>query len=127
MTTLAGAHLVDASKDFAFLANIEHFVAGFTLFFFATATWWIPLLVVVFAWRHLHRRTPIRYDAQYWSLVFPLGMYSAATHAYARADGLDFLLPIATIAAWVSLAAWLATALGFAHAAVTTLRASASR
>jgi tellurite resistance protein TehA-like permease len=127
ITTLAGAYLVDAAKDFAFLANIEHFVAGFTLFFFATATWWIPLLVVVFAWRHLRRHTPIRYDTAYWSLVFPLGMYSAATHAYAEADGLAFLLPLARAFAWVSLVAWLATALGFAHAVVTTLRASASR
>jgi tellurite resistance protein TehA-like permease len=127
ITTLAGAHLVDASPEFAFLGNIEHFVAGFTLFFFATATWWIPLLVVVFAWRHLQARTPIRYDAAYWSLVFPLGMYSAATHAYAEADALPFLLPLARAFAWLSLAAWLATALGFAHAAVTTLRVSASR
>jgi tellurite resistance protein TehA-like permease len=115
ITTLAGAHLAAAARDFAFLAAIEHFVAGFTLFFFATATWWIPLLVIVFAWRHLHRRTPIRYDPQYWSLVFPLGMYSVATDAYARSNGLEFLLPLARACAWVALVVWLLTAFGLLH------------
>ncbi|HEY3532148.1 MAG TPA: tellurite resistance/C4-dicarboxylate transporter family protein [Casimicrobiaceae bacterium] len=119
ITTLAGARLVDVAGHFAFLAGIEHFVAGFTLFFFATATWWIPLLVIVFVWRHVHRRVPIRYDPHYWSLVFPLGMYSAATDAYARADRLDFLLPLAQAMAWVSLAAWLLTAAGLAHRVLT--------
>jgi tellurite resistance protein TehA-like permease len=128
ITTLAGARLVDAARDFAFLAGIEHFVAGFTLFFFATATWWIPLLVVLFAWRHVHRRTPIRYDPQYWSLVFPLGMYSAATYAYARADDLGFLLPLAQVMAWLSLVAWLLTALGLVHRLLKApRRLSASR
>ena len=127
ITTLAGARLVDVAGDFAFLAGIEHFVAGFTLFFFATATWWIPLLVIVFVWRHVRRRIPVRYDLHYWSLVFPLGMYSAATDAYARADGLDFLVPLAQAMAWVSLVAWLLTAAGLAHRLLSTgSRVSAS-
>ena len=112
ITTLAGAHLIDASGRYAFLASIRHFLAGFTLFFWATGTWWIPLLIVVFAWRHLHQRTPIRYDAQYWSLVFPLGMYSVATNAYARDNALDFLYPLAHVTAYVALLAWLLTAGG---------------
>jgi tellurite resistance protein TehA-like permease len=93
ITTLAGAHLGNAASTYAFVANIEHFIAGFTLFFRATGTWWIPLLVVVFAWRHARARTPLHYDAQYSSMVFPLGMYSAATYAYARGNHLEFLLP----------------------------------
>jgi tellurite resistance protein TehA-like permease len=128
ITTLAGARLVDVAGQFPFLAGIEHFVAGFTLFFFATATWWIPLLVIVFVWRHVYRRVPLRYDAHYWSLVFPLGMYSAATDAYARADGLDFLLPLAQAMGWVSFFAWLLAAVGLAHRLlVSGNRLSASR
>ena len=49
ITTLAGARLMDIAPDYAFVASIEHFLAGFTLFFWATGSWWIPLLVVVFA------------------------------------------------------------------------------
>ncbi|HEX6137401.1 MAG TPA: tellurite resistance/C4-dicarboxylate transporter family protein [Casimicrobiaceae bacterium] len=115
ITTLAGARLIDAAPGYPFVADIEHFLAGFTLFFWAIGTWWIPLLVVVLAWRHLHQRIPLRYDPQYWSLVFPLGMYSVATHAYAQGNGLEFLLPLARIAAFVSLAAWVLTAAGLAR------------
>jgi tellurite resistance protein TehA-like permease len=115
ITTLAGARLIDTSADYAFVASIEHFLAGFTLFFWATGSWWIPLLVAVFAWRHLHQRTPIRYDPQYWSLVFPLGMYSVATYAYARGNRLEFLYPLARYAGYVSLVAWLLTAAGLVH------------
>jgi tellurite resistance protein TehA-like permease len=115
ITTLAGAHLIAASADYAFLVDIRHFLAAFTLFFWATGSWWIPLLVVVFAWRHLHQRTPIRYDAQYWSLVFPLGMYSVATRDYAQQTRLAFLYPVATCAAYIALVAWLLTAAGLGH------------
>jgi tellurite resistance protein TehA-like permease len=112
ITTLAGARLVDTASAYAFVASLEHFIAGFTLFFWATGTWWIPLLVVVFAWRHASARTPLQYDAQYWSMVFPLGMYSAATYAYARGSHLDFLLPLARVACAVAVVAWTVTAVG---------------
>ncbi|HEY7788338.1 MAG TPA: tellurite resistance/C4-dicarboxylate transporter family protein [Casimicrobiaceae bacterium] len=112
ITTLAGARLVETAPDYAFVASIEHFLAGFTLFFWATGSWWIPLLVAVFAWRHLHQRMPIRYDPQYWSLVFPLGMYSVATLAYAQGNRLVFLYPLARVFGYVSLVAWALTAIG---------------
>ena len=115
ITTLAGAHLIAVAPAYAFLAGIRHFVEGFTLFVWATATWWIPLLVAVFGWRHVHQRVPVRYDPQYWSLVFPLGMYSVATGAYARDNALAFLDPLARVAAWVAFGAWLLTAAGLVH------------
>jgi len=127
ITTLAGAHLIDVSRAYPFVASIRHFLAGFTLFFWATGTWWIPLLVVMFAWRHLHQRTPIRYDAQYWSLVFPLGMYSVATQAFAQDNALGFLYPLARVSAYVALIAWLLTAGGLAHRLLLRRVPSASR
>jgi tellurite resistance protein TehA-like permease len=128
ITTLAGARLIETAPAYAFVAGIEHFLAGFTLFFWATGTWWIPLLVAVFAWRHLHQRVPIRYDPQYWSLVFPLGMYSVATHAYAKGTGLAFLDPLARVAGDVSLIAWMLAATGLVHRLLQRrTEASASR
>ena len=36
-------------------------------------------MIAIGVWRHIVRRVPLRYHPSYWSLVFPLGMYGAAT------------------------------------------------
>jgi tellurite resistance protein TehA-like permease len=112
ITTLAGAQIGEVAARYPFVAELEHFVAGFTLFFWATGTWWIPLLVVVFAWRHLRHGAAMRNDPRYWSLVFPLGMYGVATQAYAHANKVAFLLPVARIAGDVAFIAWVLAAIG---------------
>src|SRR5205823_5307027 len=75
ITTLAGARLILASEGSHILADMLPFIKGFTLFFWSTGSWWIPLLVILGIWRHIYIRFPLRYDPQYWGLVFPLGMY----------------------------------------------------
>jgi tellurite resistance protein TehA-like permease len=109
ITALAGARLILSSKNFELLHDLHPFIIGFTLFFWATGTWWIPLLVVVGFWRHVIERVPITYDPQYWSLVFPLGMYTVATFIFANATGMTFLLIIPQIAVYIAVLAWLVT------------------
>jgi tellurite resistance protein TehA-like permease len=109
ITTLAGARLILSSKSWEALHDLQPFISGFTLFFWATGTWWIPLLVIVGFWRHVVERVPITYDPQYWSLVFPLGMYSVATFVFANATGVTFLLVIPRIAVYIAMFAWLIT------------------
>jgi tellurite resistance protein TehA-like permease len=109
ITTLAGARLILSSKSWEVLHDLQPFIAGFTLFFWATGTWWIPLLVIVGFWRHVVERVPITYDPQYWSLVFPLGMYTVATFIFANATGMEFLLIIPRIAVYIAMLAWLIT------------------
>jgi len=109
ITTLAGARLILSSKSWEVLHDFQPFIGGFTLFFWATGTWWIPLLVIVGFWRHVVERVPITYDAQYWSLVFPLGMYTVATLIFANAVGMPFLLIIPRIAVYIAMLAWLIT------------------
>jgi len=91
------------------LHDFQPFIGGFTLFFWATGTWWIPLLVIVGFWRHVIERVPVTYDPQYWSLVFPLGMYTVATLMFANAIGLPFLLIIPRIAVYIAMLAKLIT------------------
>ncbi|MGH9461895.1 MAG: tellurite resistance/C4-dicarboxylate transporter family protein, partial [Vicinamibacteria bacterium] len=66
ITTLAGATLIRSAPQWIFIHDLLPFLEGFTLFFWVTATWWIPLLFLLGAWRHLVRRHPISYDPQYW-------------------------------------------------------------
>ena len=79
ITTLAGSRLLLVADTWTLLHELRPFLKGFTLFFWATGTWWIPLLVIVGIWRHVWERVPLTYDPQYWGLVFPLGMYTIAT------------------------------------------------
>ena len=63
-------------------------------------------------WRHAVRRVPLRYDPQFWALVFPLGMYSVATTKMIAALGLSFGGWIPAGAFWVAATAWTITSVG---------------
>ncbi len=119
ITTLAGARLMLDAALWPFLSGILPFLKGLTLLFWSAATWWIPLLAILGAWRHLVRRFPLRYETPYWSLVFPLGMYTVSTFVLARGAGLAFLAVISRYFIWVAFTAW---ALTFAGLAASLLR-----
>lgn len=112
ISTLGGVSLAAAAPRSGLLAELLPFVKGLTLMFWATASWWLPLLLMLGAWRHLMKRYPLTYDHGYWGAVFPVGMYAVCTLRLAGEFGLPFLVPIGEVFAWVSLAAWAITAAG---------------
>jgi tellurite resistance protein TehA-like permease len=106
ISTLAGTMLIAASAKSPVLTEILPFVRGFTLLWWATATWWIPMLLVLGLWRHVYRRFPFQYDPLYWGAVFPLGMYTAATTRLARAVNAPYLVHIPRVTIFIAMAAW---------------------
>ena len=121
ISTLAGSLLIENAADAWFLDELLPFLKGFTIFFWAAGTWWIPMLIILGVWRHLYRKFPLRYDPIYWSAVFPLGMYTVCTFEMAHAMKLDFLLPIAGVFIYVALLAWATTFAGLIKSLVSSL------
>lgn len=115
ISTLGGVNLAADARGFELLAELLPFIKGLTLMFWATAAWWLPLLVMLGVWRHIWKRYPLTYDHGYWGAVFPLGMYAVCTLGLAREFQLPFLAPIGEVFAWIGLAAWVATAIGLAR------------
>ena len=116
ISTLAGSLLVANAAASPLLLALLPFLKGFTVFYWATGTWWIPLLLVLGVWRYVYKRHPLRYEPVYWAAVFPLGMYAAATHEMAMALELPFLAWVPEVFFAAALAAWLLAALGLAWA-----------
>jgi tellurite resistance protein TehA-like permease len=118
ITTLAGARLIIAAPGWSLLSEIAPFLKGFTLFFWAGATWWIPLLFALGFWRHVYKRFPLKYDPQYWGMVFPFGMYTVCTFQLSNAIAFPPLLVIPRYFVYLALAGWLAVSLGLIHTSI---------
>ena len=116
ISTLAGTMLIANADGSNVASDMLPFIKGFTLLFWATATWWIPMLLILGFWRHVYMRFPLRYDPLYWGAVFPLGMYTACTARLAEVLDAHFLLSISRVFIYLALVAWAATFIGLLHA-----------
>ena len=118
ITTLAGARLIIASPEWTLLNDFMPFLKGFTLFFWAAGSWWIPLLLILGFWRHVYRKFPLRYDPQYWGMVFPFGMYTVCTFQLAKAINFPSLLVIPRYFIYLALTGWFVVSLGLVYSLV---------
>jgi tellurite resistance protein TehA-like permease len=71
--------------------------------------------------RHLVRHVPLRYGPAYWALVFPIGMYGAATFRMRAALSLDTLEVVPEVTLVVAIAAWSAAFAGLLHHLTTNV------
>jgi len=115
ISTLAGTMLLAAAPRSTLLGELIPFIKGMTLLFWSTATWWVPMLIILGIWRHIYRRFPLRYDPLYWGAVFPLGMYTACTFRLTQVMSADPLNWIPKVFIYIALAAWSVTLLGLLH------------
>src|SRR5690554_1555355 len=110
ITVLAGSRILVLPAEAPIVAATSEIVSGLTFVLWAFGVWWVPLLVIFGIWRHAVRRVPLRYEAELWSIVFPLGMYAVASIHYGTEVGLPLVVSMGEVGAWVAGAAWLVVA-----------------
>jgi tellurite resistance protein TehA-like permease len=118
ISVLAGAQILRLAPG-PLLAAVHALVAGSSVMLWAFGTWLIPLLVFLGVWRHVISRVPLAYDAAWWSMVFPIGMYGVASHELGTTLHVRWLMILGRDEAWPALAIW---ALVFAAMIVASLR-----
>ena len=124
ITVVAGARIVNMA-DAPMVHATRGLIAGASVIFWAFATWLIPVLVAAGWWRHAVHRIPLVYDPTFWSVIFPLGMYSVAGIFLGQADHLPLVGAIGSAELWVALAACVATLVAMArHVLRTVVRPS---
>ncbi len=118
---LGGSVLIINAPDAPFLESLLPFLKGFTVFYWATGTWWIPMLIILAIWRHVYKRYPFKYDPLYWGAVFPQGMYAVCTFGMAKALHIPFLHHFFEIFIYIALLAWVITFTGLVRFLVSEL------
>jgi tellurite resistance protein TehA-like permease len=103
---LAGSTMLGTRELIPRFESLAPFLEGMIMLAWATATFWLPVLVGIGIWRHVIRRVPLSYHPSYWALVFPLGMYGAATYEMISVLDLESLSVVPQAALIVALFAW---------------------
>lgn len=126
ITVLAGSNLLEAREASAFIARIAPTLEVLVVLAWATATFWFPVMIAIGVWRHIARGVPLRYHPSFWALVFPLGMYGAATFKMLDAIKLHALHWAPTVTLAVAGTAWSLTFLGMLYQGISAVRRRAA-
>jgi len=122
ITALAGSILLLRGETWPLLGPLIPFLRGFTFFFWAVASWWIPFLFALMTWRYVWMRDRFTYEPAVWGMVFPLGMYTTSTYQFDHAMGYGFLDPIPKVLVYVALTAWVLGMTGLLRRLARALR-----
>ncbi len=123
ITTLAGTRIINDAPHFpGNMGALLPFFGGITFIFWAFATWWIPLLILLGLWKHAITRLPLSFTPALWSMVFPLGMYATCTKMMEAAFHVKVFGLISGVFAYVAIAVCALVAMGLLKTAIREVR-----
>ncbi|OBB99227.1 tellurite resistance/C4-dicarboxylate transporter family protein [Mycobacterium sp. 852002-40037_SCH5390672] len=101
IAVVAGHHIHQQLRD-----GLATIVLAIMVTAWGVATLWIPPLIFFVLHRVEKRPRLLRFTGAWWTLVFPLGMYSAATSIMASEIQVPALQTVALVFFWDALAVW---------------------
>lgn len=110
ITTLAGVLLIKNTNGIVVHQDFIPTIKVLSVLFWIAGTWWIPVIVFLEVWRH--KVIPLKYNPGYWSLAFPLGVYTVCTFELSDVIGLTFLKKIPDVFIYVAWVAWVVIFVG---------------
>lgn len=113
IATLSGSRLVLHPNHQEFLLFVKPMIEGLTVTLWAWGTWWIPFLILVGIKKYIRDREVVKYHPSLWGMVFPIGMYTAATDTLSTITGLRPLDDISRVTLWFGIVSWASVALLF--------------
>ncbi len=102
IATLAGDNIHRVAPDW-----LADGVRALTVVTWVAATLWIPPLIYFGLHRISQRPKLLQFSGVWWTLVFPLGMYSVATFASALELNLRSMQTVSLVFFWNAFAVWL--------------------
>lgn len=103
-----GCNLVLVNNAPQFLEQIKPFISGISLLLWGWGTAFLPILILMWAWKYFYFKVPLENDPSMWSVVFPLGMYSASIVYLSNALQMHLLDWWRPIFLAIAVLAWLA-------------------
>jgi tellurite resistance protein TehA-like permease len=94
----------------AFAVTVRPFIAGMILFLWTWGTAWIPILVLMELWKFFFFKIPFSYQPSRWAMVFPMGMFTAATDLLSYSLHMPFLQGVVHVCLWMTFILWCITA-----------------
>jgi len=101
-----GCNLLSIPNPPMFLDIVRPFIEGMNIFLWGWASAWFPILLLMECWKYTHFKIAISYQPALWAIVFPLGMYTAATYLISLSIDLPTIQVLVPFMLWVSLIAW---------------------
>ncbi|HEX2975874.1 MAG TPA: tellurite resistance/C4-dicarboxylate transporter family protein [Bacteroidales bacterium] len=109
ISVISGFTFIEKAPSTDTFSGLMPFVKGAVLMLWITATWWIPLIVVIEIWRYFVKKVQIKYSPVQWSMIFALGTYSFATLKTGQFISMPTITAAGKVFLFLALILWLLT------------------
>lgn len=112
ISTYAACTLISNADQWKFLQEIKEPLEYIAFVLWAFCVWWLPFIFLMGVWRHLLKRYPLKYEYGYWSMVFPLGMFTVCSVEIIPLLGIEMLSVVPQVFFIIAVVAWCSTFTG---------------